>query len=72
MIPNSMSFHAIGKVEKKLIIVGLQFTSKLFGFPKIIKEKMITLLEEVGKMVLSKLCSSELNKYIIFSLEVGF
>ena len=61
-----MSFHAIGKAEKNLIIVGLQFTGKLFGFPKDIKEKMITLLE-VGKMVLTRLCSSESKKkYHIF------
>ena len=34
-----MSFYAIGKAEKNLIIVELQFTGKLFGFPKDMKKK---------------------------------
>ena len=64
MIPNSMSFYAIGKAEKNLIIVELQFTGKLFGFPKDMKKKIISLLE-VDKMVLTRLCSSKSKKYII-------
>ena len=33
------------RLKKNLVIVGLQFTGKLFGFPKDRKEKMINLLE---------------------------
>ena len=68
---NRASQQKIGRPYVDRALVGLQFTGKLFGFPKDIKEKMITSLE-VGTIVLTKLCSSELNNYIIFPLEVRF